>query len=115
MAGVKKIRNLAVWLSLLITFAYSYQVLCRSDFFTPKYVIAWDVNHYYDYLPATFILHDLKTMESNDPNVIYWGLWLPNGNYVNKTTMGVAFFYAPFFGVANILAEPLGYVKNGFT
>ena len=115
MAGVKKIRNLAVWLSLLITFAYSYQVLCRSDFFTPKYVIAWDVNHYYDYLPATFILHDLKTMESNDPNVIYWGLWLPNGNYVNKTTMGVAFFYAPFFGVANILAEPLVYVKNGFT
>lgn len=110
-----KIKNLAVWLSLLITLVYSFHVLYRSNLFTPKYVIAWDVNHYYDYLPAAFILHDLKTMESDDPSVVYWALWLPNGNSVSKTTMGVAFCYAPFFLVANALAEPLGYVKNGFT
>ena len=112
---MKNIKHLAVWVSLLIVFVYSFHVIYKSELMTPKKVIAWDVNHYYDYVPAAFILHDLKMMDSGDPEVIYWALWLPNGNSVSKTTMGVAFLYTPFFLVANALAEPLGYVKNGFT
>lgn len=100
----------------VVVIAYSVQVIIKRDVFTPKRVIEWDVVSYYVYLPATFILHDIEQMkETDDLKGPYWGQVLPNGNKVIKTSMGMSMMYLPFFAVANILAEPLGYKKDGFT
>lgn len=101
---------------ILVIIAYSLQVILERNTFSPERVIEWDVVSYYDYLPAAFILHDLKKMETTpELGGEYWGQSLPNGNRVIKTSMGLSLMYLPFFTVANILAEPLGYQKNGFT
>lgn len=48
-----------------------------------------DANGYYDYLPYTFIYKDLAH--------INYAVRLPNGNSLNKYTMGVALLQLPFF------------------
>ena len=105
--------NIAI---LLVIITYSFQVILERNMLSPKRVIAWDVVSYYDYLPAAFILHDLKKMRTTpELGGVYWGQTLPNRNRVIKTSMGMSMMYLPFFAVANTLAEPLGYQKNGFT
>ncbi len=108
--------NTVLLVPLLVTIIYSYQVINDRELLTPQRVIEWDVISYYDYLPATFILHDLKTMRTT-PEIggTYWGQPLPNGNKVLKTTMGMSMLYLPFFATAHLVAEPLGYHPNGFT
>jgi hypothetical protein len=85
----------------------------------PERVFKYDILSYYAYLPGTFILHDytLKFIES-DPDEYYKYYWpdqLPNGNYLLMTSLGLSIMYAPFFFIAHLLAEPLGYTPNGFS
>src|SRR6185295_4709729 len=84
-------------------------------------VIEWDVHSYYAYLPAMFILDDIKLEKSiYRVNDHYWWFW-PNttadGKRVIKTSMGVAILYAPFFFAAHAFAiSPLSdYPADGFT
>lgn len=57
-----------------------------------------DVNQYYCYLNALFIEHDLtfKVIKNG-----YWLIETPTHDFVPKVTYGIAFFYAPFYLIAN--------------
>ena len=53
-----------IYLVIFVVIAtYSAQVITERHMLSPQRVIEWDVVCYYDYLPATFILHDIKHME----------------------------------------------------
>ncbi len=82
-------------------------------------VIAWDILSYYAYLPASVIENDLTLQFYKDSPEAYKAKYWPgvdgNGNLVIKTTMGLAYFYAPGFFIAHALAEPLGYKADGFS
>lgn len=88
-------------------------------------VLTWDVFGYYLYLPAKFIYHDLaltdqswvnsimETYESS--STLYQAVHLDNGNWVIKYTLGLSILLAPFFFVAHLIAEPLGFAADGFS
>ena len=72
-------------------------------------VLKHDMYVYYSYLPATFIYNDLTfefihDLPPDDKREI-WTLNAPNGNKVQKMTMGMAMMYAPFFGMAHLTAH----------
>jgi hypothetical protein len=85
-------------------------------------IILWDVTSYYSYLPALFVHGDLSMrFTDQDANgfrnrMEFWPETSANGNYVIKTTMGLAFLYAPSFVVAHSYCLLSGhYLANGFS
>jgi hypothetical protein len=89
------------------------------------YPIAWDVFGYYLYLPATIIHNDLGLTNDEWINNVY-NTYKPstsryqytNGNENKKVivyNIGYAFVFAPAFIIADRLASPLGYLRDGFT
>lgn len=84
----------------------------------PKRVIVTDVISYYSYLPAAFINKDISlkfvTREYSVSDQ-FCPDKTPEGKNVIRTTMGLSFLYTPFFFLAHVLAEPLGYQANGFS
>lgn len=82
-------------------------------------VIEYDVHHYYAYLPAVFIYEDIKLNKSSyqfeDDYYPFWTAKTDNGSNVVKTSMGLAFLYAPFFFVAHGYALLSDYPANGFS
>lgn len=92
---------------------------------TAKHALTWDVFGYYLYLPATFIHDDValrdhawldEVMVKYDPSsTLYQLVDGPDGTRVIKYSSGMALAYAPWFFVAHVLAEPLGYVPDGFS
>lgn len=84
-------------------------------------VIDWDVTSYYGYLPAFFIHNDLTLSftEQSEENFManhqFWPEIAPNGGKVIKTTMGMAFLYSPFFGIAHLEAKLFNLKQDGFS
>jgi hypothetical protein len=83
-------------------------------------VINHDVKHYYGYLPALFIHHDIEIKNSKyfdgRKEYYYWYEKGPNNSHVIKTSCGVAYFYAPFFFIADAYVNLHGgYLKHGFS
>jgi len=84
-------------------------------------VIDWDVTSYYSYLPAFFLKKDLSLkFFDEDPefyrlNKQYNPQKCPNGNYVIKTSMGMAVMYLPFFAVAHVAAKLFGFPDDGYS
>ncbi len=82
-------------------------------------VIHWDVVQYYAYLPSAFIYNDIyfKILDEHrtDFTGVFWPIKAPNGNWVNKTSMGMSILYSPFFFMADFSSELLGYKRDGFT
>ncbi len=80
---------------------------------------------YYLYLPATFIYHNLETLDlPKDKGIggdISWYLehqneWkTPNGKVVNQYTYGVALMEVPFFLIAHGYEKLRGLPANGFS
>ena len=108
--------------SLVATFVIAL-VLILTSFNLSRWksrdVLQHDMYVYYSYLPATFIYQDLtfnftKELPDDDKRQI-WTLDAPNGGRVQKMTMGMAMMYAPAFGLAHLLAEPMGYTANGYS
>lgn len=82
-------------------------------------VIEMDVKSYYSYLPAAFINNDLE-LRFMDENWNYWHNWFwpvvnEEGQYVIKTSMGMAYLYSPFFFAGHIFASAVGEATNGYT
>lgn len=87
----------------------------------------WDVFGYYLYLPAYFIHHDmdLDTKEEwIDPLIdkyrltdyFYQAYVGPEGKYVFKYSMGLAFLYTPFFLAADQVAiNSASFERDGFS
>jgi hypothetical protein len=101
--------------------------------FVAKYhnnVSIWhgDAMGYYMYLPATFIYHNHKSMDTLPknfgipPGPLHYAATMrqnhvitPTGHVLNQYTYGVALMEAPFFFVAHIYAKIAGYWANGFS
>ena len=105
-------------------------ILCALLFFlrttqTAKHALTWDVFGYYLYLPATFIHDDValkdhawldEVMTTYDPSsTLYQLVEGPDGARVIKYSSGMAVAYAPWFFMAHVIAEPLGYPADGFS
>ena len=95
-------RSLSFW-AVLISFGFIVKFNFKYQRWATANVIDWDVTSYYDYLPAYFIHGDLTLKFTEDTTKHYrnlhqfWPETAPNGGYVIKTTMGLAFLYAPAF------------------
>ncbi|MEI6123224.1 MAG: glycosyltransferase family 39 protein [Bacteroidota bacterium] len=106
-----------ILLSTLISYTCLSQHLLNS--------LSWDVFAYYLYLPATFIYNDLglhdrswvdfTIQKYHTTDFFYQAHPAMNGNWVIKTPMGLAYFYAPFFMIGHIIAGMGGYAKDGFS
>jgi hypothetical protein len=93
--------------------------------FVKENVLTWDVFGYYLYLPAKFIYNDLALTDQNwvatiletydSSSTLYQAVHLENGNWVIKYTLGLSILLAPFFFVAHLIAEPLGFTPDGFS
>lgn len=85
-----------------------------------KGIIEWDKASYYAYLPAAFIYGDV-TLENPNENYEKYkpNIWATptgvGGKKVIKTTMGVAYAYAPFFAMAHWHAGHFRHTKDGFS
>jgi hypothetical protein len=81
--------------------------------------IAADAISYYAYLPAAFIYHDLTLdfLEKPDcpKDVVMWPSRASNNRKVIKTSMGMAFFYAPLFFLAHGAALLFHYPATGYS
>lgn len=110
---------------ILISILYVYIFFNRFDD-VDSVSFKWDKLGYYSYLPATFIYHDLKKL-SFYPDVIskhdlaadqkYYALYeQPNGNRLNKYSIGVAILEWPGFWIADTYVRNTShYDEDGFS
>jgi len=100
-------------------------IIINNLMFMPGNILSWDVFGYYLYLPLKFIYNDLGL---NDYSIIdsiigkyhntatfYQAMKMPEGNFVMKYSMGLSFFYAPFFFIGHIIAKIFSYPADGFS
>lgn len=82
-----------------------------------KKIIDQDVVMYYAYLPAIFIYHDLSFNFPSRPGFkgTVWCMPTPIGKGIQKMTMGTAFLYSPFFGIAHIYTKLSGGLADGYS
>lgn len=116
----KQTNNTFSRIALVVIAAVYLCTICIPNRFTePKRVICWDIKSYYTYLPAYFIDHNIELYGWKDDKPAfeqkYWPIWLGGDTCLIKTSMGVSFFYAPFFAIAHLIAAPLGYPADGFS
>lgn len=114
-----KVSLSAIMVAIVATVLVVHNVFDVQQYKHPESVINWDVINFYSYLPAAFVEHDLTlSFVWNDPEGYFQHYWpedISDGKLLIKTTMGLSMLYCPFFLVANVLAEPLGYVPDGFS
>lgn len=92
---------------------------------TPLKVTTWDAFGYYQYLPATFIYHDIERQAWVEPidstyhvigtGGLYQLMDLPNGNRATKYLCGTALLELPFFLVGHAVAGITGAPQDGFS
>lgn len=110
--------RLATIISCILAIAV---IFITGDWKKDGEVINHDVKHYYAYLPATFIHHDLKVQNSTyydeKEKYYYWTEPGPNNSKVFKTSCGVAYLYAPFFFIADVYANYCTdrYLRHGYS
>ncbi len=114
-----KKKSISLYTYFLLLFIFIFANL-NIEKWKNNEVINWDIIGYYAYLPSTFIYHDyklnfLKQNTQLDPEVKFWPLTAPNGNFVNKFSMGMSVMYAPFFFMAHVRSQVTGAKPNGFT
>lgn len=115
---LKRCPSIAVIIALIISCIWVNGNVAKWN---KKSVIDWDVTSYYSYLPAVFLKKDLTLkFFDEDPgfymaNKQFYPLKCPNGNYVIKTSMGMAVMYLPFFAVAHVAAKLFGFPADGFS
>jgi hypothetical protein len=118
---VKNIKkNLDKWAALVIAF-YLIFLFFKYPSYKDNRSIIHDVTSYYGYLPAAFIYDDIDfgfadTMPPGEPLDALWYNALPNGQRFQKMTMGLSYFYAPSFFLADIYVKyNPKYHRNGFS
>jgi len=82
-------------------------------------VLDHDMYFYYNYLPAKFIYKDMGLGYGYSLPEYYnakiWCIQYEEGICLSKMTMGLTYLYAPFFFIAHLLAEPLGFPADGYS
>jgi len=110
--------NTALLLSLGILVWLNYWLMPQNN-------LCYDVFGYYLYIPFQFIYHDLGishievlngiVAKYHNTDTLYQIIQQPNGASVMKYSMGMSFFYAPFFFIGHGFAYLLGYPMDGFS
>ncbi|MBC7694294.1 MAG: hypothetical protein H7141_02490 [Burkholderiales bacterium] len=100
-------------------------IITNNFIFAPDNILSWDVFGYYLYLPLKFIYNDLKLSNPAVINSIiekyhstsnfYQAMVLPDNSYVMKYSMGMSFFYAPFFLIGHLIAKLSNSTADGFS
>lgn len=100
-------------------------VIVNNFLFFPSNILSWDVFGYYLYLPFQFIYNDLGIKDDSVIHAIiekygstasfYQATKIPDGSYVMKYSMGLSFFYAPFFFIGHLFAKILNFPQDGFS
>ncbi|MBX2972525.1 MAG: hypothetical protein KF797_05440 [Flavobacteriales bacterium] len=84
-----------------------------------KRVIEYDVHGYYGFLPALFILDDIRLEKSDykmgDDYYWFWVNTTPDGRHFIKYPVGMAFLYAPFFFAGHAIALLTDAPATGFS
>ena len=109
-----------IWLTLLLISIFVIKDVIKNKYYEKEDgVIIHDVVSYYSYLPSFFIYDDLSLMYSDslDPQLKKDYVWYgidENGKRFLKYTMGVAYFYAPFFLIADNYVKLTDWERTGF-
>lgn len=115
---IKNKRSIVVIILVSLTIT---QINLNLSKFKKQDVIKWDVVGYYSYLPAIFIENDLRLnfITPENEQTLSWNhygyIYDKEGHRIIKYSMGTAVLYAPFFILAHVLAEPLGFAPDGFS
>lgn len=108
----------------IVLFSILFRLSILSMYDKNQNVTTYDAFGYYAYLPAIFIYKDYKELKWIDEihkrykvlgDKLYQAHKVENGNFVFKYYCGVAIMQAPFFFIANSIAERIGYPKDGFS
>lgn len=82
-------------------------------------IICEDILHYYAYLPATFIYHDIElkfvSKKPSDFQQKFWPFHSPLGKNTIMTTMGMSILYAPAFLTTRAIMWVIGDESDGFS
>lgn len=112
--------------SLKLTFLFvAIFILANNFVFYPGNIFSWDVFGYYIYLPLKFIYGTLNlenlsvaaqiVAKYQNTATLYQFVQLPDGNFIIKYSMGLSYFYAPFFFIGHLFAKLLHYKQDGFS
>lgn len=99
--NVNKGFGASLWAVILVIFAMTWSVFNQHEW-TNKGIIQWDVKAYYQILPATFEygdpLYNFTDSIAQGGVSEYWVFRDPNtGHGFGKTTIGLAYLYAPAY------------------
>jgi len=118
---IRLIKDFNPKLVIALTIIVVTWVNFNITFWQSKKVIEYDVAFYYSYLPSVFYYHDISqnflkdTVNQNIEKNYFVPSKLKNGDYVFKSTMGMALSYLPFFTAAHIFAKVFNYEVNGYS
>lgn len=98
-------------LILLFTFICIYISIKANKY--PERLIWSDMEGYYVYLPAIILNAGFDNMQVRD--TAYLKSWPGTNKVYTKYTYGVALLEAPFFLIAHLLSQPLGYSSDGYS
>ncbi len=113
-----------------ISLLVSYLIIILGLCYKPKWkmehthaTISYDVSGYYIYLPAIFIYGDLQKVgfkenihqKYRNSSHTYQTFTHSSGNEIAQYSCGLALQYLPFFLIADFLASPLGYERDGYS
>ncbi|RLD40007.1 MAG: hypothetical protein DRI83_00045 [Bacteroidetes bacterium] len=105
-----------IWISLLIIFAINIQY---QNWDRENKIIAWDVNHYYAYLPMVFIYNDIDmdfiSQGGERMTKHYWPIVTAKGKRAVMVSMGLAYLYSPFFLAGHGIAQLTPYAGDEFS
>lgn len=100
-------------------------IIVNNFIFYPDNILSWDVFGYYLYLPLKFIYNNLglhndtvihEIIEKyHNTTTFYQAMKMPEGNFVMKYSMGLSFFYLPFFYIGHFVAIIFNYPADGFS
>jgi hypothetical protein len=106
---------------IVLTLISVIWVTFNINFWQSKKVIEYDVAVYYSYLPAIFYYKDisqtfLKDSANKEIEKRYFAPTIaPNGNFLFKSTAGMALSYLPFFALSHIYALCCDDEVNGYS
>lgn len=107
------------WMFWLIAVSVTILSLSQGHWNKPDKIFHDDINHYYAYLPATLIYHDIKldflNTNMQEFSKHFWPMQSPSGKRVLVTTMGLSLMYAPFFIIIHYPLSWMGYDATGYT
>jgi len=119
---MKKINFQTIHIALFLVIVF---ILGSNFIYFPGNILSWDIFGYYLYLPFQFIYHDLGLKDMNvlqeivqkyhNSDTLYQILNMPEGGAVMKYSMGMSFFYAPFFFIGHAVALVFGLPADGFS